>query len=108
MAIPRKIRESVIQRDGLICSYCGTPVKLGKTRGKDGLVIEHMKKPRGETVNDLVVACRRCNSQKGNMSAIEWLSRIDDEISKVNALINLRVGISNAILRMERNNETGC
>lgn len=52
---------AAIQRGGLLCRYCGDPVSAD-------LTIDHVI-PRcqggGDDLNNLVVACRSCNSRKG-------------------------------------------
>lgn len=65
---PRGFREYVFNSNGGHCSYCGVkmlfkPIQL--TEQKRCFVIEHVKS--GEWVNDnLIPACRQCNSRKHN------------------------------------------
>ena len=58
-------RENVFKRDGFKCQYCGT---------KRELTIDHLiPKAKGGTTswNNLVTACKKCNSLKGNYSPEE-------------------------------------
>ncbi|MEM7548550.1 MAG: HNH endonuclease [Bacteroidota bacterium] len=53
-------RQNVFKRDGFACSYCGS---------KKHLTIDHVvprSKKGKSTWNNLVTACQRCNSKKGN------------------------------------------
>lgn len=58
-------RENVFKRDGFKCQYCGTNKEL---------TIDHLvpKAKGGKTSwSNLVTACKRCNSKKGNYSPEE-------------------------------------
>lgn len=61
----RSIRAAIIERDGGVCHYCGqdantvdhkTPLALGGTSNPD----------------NLVAACRSCNSGKGGRDSTQW------------------------------------
>ena len=58
-------RENVFKRDGFKCQYCGTEKEL---------TLDHLvpKAKGGKTSwNNLVTACKTCNSKKGNYSPEE-------------------------------------
>jgi len=58
-------RQNVFRRDGHRCVYCGT--------GQD-LTLDHLvprAKGGGTQWNNVVTACRRCNSQKGDLDLEE-------------------------------------
>ncbi len=58
-------RENVFKRDGFKCQYCGTTKEL---------TLDHLiPKAKGgkSSWNNLVTACKRCNSRKGNYSPEE-------------------------------------
>jgi 5-methylcytosine-specific restriction endonuclease McrA len=58
-------RDNVFKRDGFQCQYCGT---------KTELTLDHVvpKAKGGKTSwNNLVTACKKCNSKKGNYSPEE-------------------------------------
>jgi hypothetical protein len=58
--------EKVKSEQGRCCSYCGT---------RDDLALDHLipRKRGGQDSGDnLVVACRACNSSKGSKDLLEW------------------------------------
>ncbi len=58
-------RQNIFKRDGHLCQYCGT---------KKDLTIDHVipKAKGGKTVwKNIVTACRRCNSLKGDYKPSE-------------------------------------
>lgn len=58
-------RQNIFKRDGYLCQYCGT--------SKD-LTIDHIiprSKSGRSTWKNLVTACKRCNSKKGDFSLEE-------------------------------------
>lgn len=66
-AIPTHVQSAVRERDGEVCSYCGTT---------DGpFHLDHiMPWSRGgeHTVENLTVACASCNRAKGDKTPQEW------------------------------------
>lgn len=70
-AISRRRRE-VFERSGARCFYCETPLQV------DGeWEVEHQR-PRaiggGDDLLNLVAACRRCNREKSDKTALEYLA----------------------------------
>lgn len=62
---------AVRDRDGNRCRYCGAKVRWTDRRGPAGATYDHVI-PRGpNTVENLVVACRRCNTVKGGRTPEE-------------------------------------
>jgi hypothetical protein len=65
--IPTDIRNAVFERDGNVCSYCGS---------SDGpFQIDHMIPwvvCREHAIENLVVACCWCNWSKGALTPSEW------------------------------------
>lgn len=62
-----RIRKEVLARDGAICHYCGVTRRW--------MQVDHVvPRTKGGTddLANLVVACRRCNSSKGNRDLEEW------------------------------------
>lgn len=57
--------ESVRQRDGDVCRYCGQSVAFGYMNPAGG-TFDHVVPDGPATVQNLVVACRGCNSRKGH------------------------------------------
>lgn len=67
-----ELRSLVIARDGLICNYCGVEV--------DSPHIDHvipMARGGKSILENLTVACLRCNSSKGSKTPEEWWGRQD-------------------------------
>ncbi len=62
------LAKAVRDRDGDSCQYCAVEVNWKDRKGKTGAVFEHViPASRGgdTTIDNLVVACRRCNEKKG-------------------------------------------
>jgi 5-methylcytosine-specific restriction endonuclease McrA len=64
----KKQRLIVLRRDSYICAYCGEPANE----------VDHIQ-PRviggTDDLDNLVAACRRCNSSKGKRSEALFLAR---------------------------------
>lgn len=61
------LRTAVIERDGKRCRYCGCDVRTDSRKGLDVLEVDHVVALRNgglSTLDNLVVACRRCNLSK--------------------------------------------
>ncbi len=66
-----ELRSALRARDGNNCRYCGEPVNWNDRKGSHGATYDHIV-PRGPaTLENLVIACRRCNSVKGNRPLAE-------------------------------------
>ena len=77
-------RENVFKRDGHKCQYCGTQ--------KD-LTLDHLipKAKGGKTSwNNLVTACKKCNSVKGDYSLEEAGLRLDFQPFKPSYIMYLK------------------
>ncbi len=65
----KRIRESVIVRDGLVCCYCDIPLTL------ETVTMEHIvpgsKRGTFNTTN-LTVSCAECNNKRGNQPFFEY------------------------------------
>lgn len=67
-AIPKRIREEVVQRDGHCCVYCGN------TSGP--FDIDHVlpwSRGGSNAVSNLAVSCSSCNRSKSDRTPEEWL-----------------------------------
>jgi hypothetical protein len=67
-AIPIRVRSQVLDRDGLVCRYCGTD--------KGAFHLDHVvPASRGgpNSADNLVVACAACNISKGARTPEEWI-----------------------------------
>lgn len=73
--IPREVQDAVIRRDGMVCRYCGKAVRVRRApreQGPDTIELDHVIPLvlGGEsTVDNLVVACLRCNRSKCHRQA---------------------------------------
>jgi len=60
------LKRQLRARDGDQCRYCGKTVNWLDRKGANGATYDHID-PRGEaTMENLVIACRGCNSSKRN------------------------------------------
>lgn len=59
------LRQSIRQRDGDECRYCGRTVEWKDRKGERGGTYDHVDPCVGNTLENLVVCCRGCNSRKG-------------------------------------------
>lgn len=80
-----EVREYLLEKFGHKCAYC------------DGLFndqvlnIEHVvpknpdRGPKGsDRVSNLVIACKKCNNDKGNLQPEEWLEKLSRSTAKLN------------------------
>ena len=59
-----RLIKAIRARDGDVCRYCGKTVNWNDRKGVDGGTYDHVD-PNGEnTLENVVVACRSCNSKK--------------------------------------------
>jgi hypothetical protein len=93
----KRIRDHVIERDGLQCCYCAKELNL------DTVTMEHIvpdsKKGTFNTTN-LTVSCAPCNNRRGNKPFFEFCKEFnfsDAKLAKYRAmyLSNLRIKILN-------------
>lgn len=59
------LRDALKARDGDWCRYCGVTVKWTDRKGSTGATYDHVDPFGPDTFDNLVVACRGCNSRKG-------------------------------------------
>ena len=68
--IRQERRLAIYLRDGLACCYCGSSLEDGALLTLDH-VLPRSKNGTDDTSN-LVTACEKCNSVRGNRSVEEW------------------------------------
>lgn len=66
----RDLRKKILARDGYVCAYCGN----------DADTVDHVHSIKNNpelamSIENLVSACKRCNSMKGSRSEGVFLSR---------------------------------
>lgn len=59
-----RLIKSVRARDGDFCRYCGKRVNWSDKRGVDGGTYDHVDPDGDNSLENIVVACRSCNSKK--------------------------------------------
>lgn len=69
--IPLEVTTAVRERDQDSCRYCGLIVNWTDRRGPHGGTYDHVEPKGPETADNIVVACRLCNSIKGNRTPTE-------------------------------------
>ena len=60
------LKAAIRQRDANTCRYCGTAVSWSDRRSPEAAGYDHVNPGGGNTFENLVVACRGCNSAKGS------------------------------------------
>jgi len=63
--------DAVLERDGSTCIWCGRPF-TDQIRPTTEHVVPRLKGGPSWLENE-VAACRRCNSERGHRSPVEWL-----------------------------------
>jgi hypothetical protein len=93
----KRIKEYVINRDGMICCYCDMPL------APEAVTMEHIvpdsKRGTFNTTN-LTVSCSVCNNRRGNKPFFEYCKRFnwsDEKLEKYKRLYNnnLKIKILN-------------
>ncbi len=59
-----ELLRAVRERDGDACRYCGKPIQWHDRRGPGGATYDHIDPNGDNTIENVVVACRSCNSKK--------------------------------------------
>jgi 5-methylcytosine-specific restriction endonuclease McrA len=92
------IRAAVTARDGRTCVYCGKSNLKGRRLHLDHRVPK--KDNGGFTVDNLVVACSRCNVLKGAASLDAFVTkRLADLERERNALLKLQGSLALSLSR---------
>lgn len=66
-----RLIKAVRARDGDYCRYCGKKVNWTDKRGVDGGTYDHVDPDGDNSMENVVVACRSCNSKKQNRTPEE-------------------------------------
>ena len=64
--------QRVRQRDQSLCRYCGVEVRWTDRKSALGGTYDHVIPDGGNSESNLVVACRGCNSAKGQRTPEQW------------------------------------
>ena len=68
-----QLRKEVLERDGRVCYYCGT-TKMAKGHAQLDHIIPIAQGGK-DALDNLVIACKRCNTQKSNLSLEVYAAR---------------------------------
>lgn len=58
------LRNRIKERDRSLCRYCGIRVNWTNKVGRDGATYDHIDPDLDNTLDNVCVACRRCNGRK--------------------------------------------
>lgn len=61
------------------CAYCGVALNSAKRVETDHMIALAFNVPGSHSLNNIVVACARCNGRKGTLSYAEWIERVEPE-----------------------------
>jgi 5-methylcytosine-specific restriction endonuclease McrA len=78
--IPLAVRQAALERDGMICRYCGRRVHRRKT-GPGQLHFDHVipcALGGPSTLENIVVSCRTCNLDKKDRMVDAWLADLEE------------------------------
>jgi len=67
------LREKIRKRDRNLCRYCGRRVKWGANNAPHGATYDHVDPDEGNTLSNVVVACRQCNGRKKDRTPDQWI-----------------------------------
>lgn len=73
------LRDQIKQRDRSLCRYCGRRVKWGANNSELGGTYDHVDPDEDNTLDNVVIACRRDNGRKADRTPEQW---IDDDPSE--------------------------
>ena len=66
-----RLIKAVKARDGDTCQYCGRTVNWKDRKGELGGTYDHVNPNGDNSLQNIVVACRACNSKKGGRNPVE-------------------------------------
>jgi len=87
--IRQERRLAIYLRDGLACVYCNASVEEETQLTLDHL-IPHSKGGKNDNRN-LVTACKRCNSARGNRSVLGFCKAVGEYLGESHKTIYARV-----------------
>jgi len=105
MALVRdpELRKALRDRDQDQCRFCGIEVNWADRKSRGGATYDHVRPGGGDTLDNLVIACRGCNSRKGKRTPEEAgmtllpVSRfVSRYINTQTSLISSGLGISSS------------
>jgi len=100
--IRKERRQAIYMRDAFCCVYCSidlTSVQSNE-RTLDHIIPQHLGGTNSS--NNLVTACKSCNSSKGNKSTREFGALIHSEIEAVEAMLKRIANAKKRIVKVKR------
>lgn len=67
----RELCEAIVTRDRGRCRYCAVRVNFSDKRGRTGGTYDHVDPDGDNTLDNVVVACRKCNGEKKDRTPAE-------------------------------------
>ena len=74
-----RLTKAIKKRDGNVCQYCGKTVNWDDRRGADGGTYDHIDPDGDNSLDNLCVCCRSCNSSKKHHKPWEVGMRFVDD-----------------------------
>ena len=91
---PRIQKYMLWEEAGKVCMYCGRTISLSQCLNGDDMEVEHII-PKSVLYDDSygnkTCACRRCNKEKGNRTALEYIrakGREAEYMERINGLLD--------------------
>lgn len=88
-------RDAILTCDGRACVYCGRAVRVlrGKSHSNQATLDHCVGRSLGgsHAATNLLTACRRCNTLKGEMDAAAWFAHLTVLTGEPVAAIRARV-----------------
>ena len=89
-------RARIVERDGPLCVWCGTDVTANLVDATTEHVVPKIKGGPSWIENE-VLACKRCNGQRGHVSPAQWADECDGRGWLVN-----RLAVQRSLARLDR------
>jgi hypothetical protein len=67
------LREKIRRRDRNLCRYCGRRVDWAVRNAPHAATYDHVDPDEGNTLSNVVVACRQCNGRKRHRTPEQWI-----------------------------------
>ncbi len=95
MALVRdpELRKALRERDQDQCRFCGIEVNWADRKSRGGATYDHVRPGGGDTLDNLVIACRGCNSKKGKRTPAEAGMSLLPESRFVSRYINTKTSL---------------
>lgn len=100
--LPRSLRRRIFEREGWKCWYCGKSIQANFTHQLDEATVDHVQpesKGGSDSDENLVAACRSCNSQKRHRTLEEYRAFIRYSVKQEGqAIMHLAAALSLSVI----------